>query len=103
VIHHADVPGTDLLLPIVAGLATVGGLIVVGTAWFARMSMRQPVITGEQGMIGATAEAVDSFSDKGSVRYGGELWKAHTSAPVTAGQPVRILKVEGLLLWVEPS
>jgi membrane-bound serine protease (ClpP class) len=103
VIHSASVPGMDLILPIVAGLAVVGGLVVVGTGWLARKSMREPVVTGAQGMIGATAEAVQSFSDKGTVRFGGEIWNARTRAPVTAGQPVRIVKVDGLLLWVDPS
>jgi membrane-bound serine protease (ClpP class) len=54
-------------------------------------------------MEGATAEAFADFSDTGTVRYGGELWNARTRAPVRAGQSVRIVKVDGLLLWVEPG
>ena len=53
-------------------------------------------------MIGATAEAIENFTGSGRVRYGGELWNARSSAPVQAGQTVRIVKVEGLSLWVEP-
>jgi membrane-bound serine protease (ClpP class) len=103
VIHAAHVPGMDILLPIVAGLAVVGGLVVIGTGFLARRSMKQPVVTGAQGMIGARAEAIDSFSKKGTVKYGGEIWNARTQAPVSAGQPVRIVKVDGLVLWVEPT
>jgi membrane-bound serine protease (ClpP class) len=103
VIHSASVPGMDIVLPIVAGLAVVGGLVVIGTGWLARKSMKRPVVTGEEGMIGARAEAIGSFSEKGTVRYGGEIWKARTQAPVSAGQPVRIVKVDGLVLWVEPT
>lgn len=103
VIHSAEIPGMEIVLPLVAGLAVVGGLVVIGTGWLARKSMKEPVVTGTQGMIGARAEAVDSFTDKGTVKYGGEIWKARTQAPVSAGQPVRILKVDGLVLWVEPT
>jgi len=103
VIHHADVPGTDVILPIVAGLAVMGGALVVYSAWFARKSLRQPVVTGEEGMIGATAQVVESFADKGTVRFGGEIWNARTHVPVSRGQEVRIVKVDGLSLWVEPS
>jgi membrane-bound serine protease (ClpP class) len=103
VIHSASVPGIEIVLPLVAGLAVVGGVVVIGTGWLARKSMKQPVVTGEEGMIGARAEAIDSFSDKGTVQYGGEIWKARTQAPVRAGQPVRIVKVDGLELWVEPT
>jgi membrane-bound serine protease (ClpP class) len=103
VIHAASVPGMEIILPIVAGLAVVGGVVVVGTGWLARKSLREPVVTGTQAMIGATAEAAEAFADKGTVRLGGEIWNARTHAPVSAGQPVRIVKVDGLLLWVEPS
>jgi membrane-bound serine protease (ClpP class) len=103
VIHSASVPGMEIVLPLVAGLAVVGGLVVIGTGWLARGAMKQPIVTGTQGMIGARAEAIDSFSDRGTVKYGGEIWKARTQAPVSAGQSVRILKVDGLVLWVEPT
>jgi len=103
VIHSASVPGMEIILPLVAGLAVVGGLVVIGTGLLARKSMKQPVVTGAQGMIGARAQAIDSFSVNGTVQYGGEIWKARTQAPVSAGQSVRILKVEGLVLWVEPT
>jgi membrane-bound serine protease (ClpP class) len=102
VIHAASVPGMEIVLPLIAGLAVVGGLVVVGTGWLARKSMKQPVVSGTQGMIGAQALAVGSFSDKGTVKFGNEIWNARTRAPVSAGQPVRILKVDGLVLWVEP-
>src|SRR5262245_43987891 len=103
VIHSANVPGIEVVLPLVAGLAVVGGLVVIGPGVPARRSMEQPVLTGTPGMIGALAEAIDSFSDKGSVQYGGERWKARTQRPVSAGQSVRIVKVDGLELWVEPT
>jgi membrane-bound serine protease (ClpP class) len=53
-------------------------------------------------MIGSTAEVVEDFTGKGRVRYGGELWNARSDSPLRAGQTVRIVKVEGLTLWVEP-
>jgi membrane-bound serine protease (ClpP class) len=53
-------------------------------------------------MIGQSAEVLSGFDREGMVRIGGELWKAHTSAPLSAGQRVRIVKVQGLSVWVEP-
>jgi membrane-bound serine protease (ClpP class) len=53
-------------------------------------------------MVGQTAEVVENFNEKGQVRYAGELWNAHTATPLRVGQQVRIVKVEGLGLWVEP-
>jgi membrane-bound serine protease (ClpP class) len=64
--------------------------------------MRAPVVTGTQGMIGASAEVLNDFTGKGRVRYGGELWNARSERALRAGEPARIVRVEGLTLWVEP-
>jgi membrane-bound serine protease (ClpP class) len=53
-------------------------------------------------MVGQSAEVVENFNETGQVRYAGELWNAHTTTPLHVGQRVRIVKVEGLRLWVEP-
>jgi len=37
------------------------------------------------------------------VRYGGELWNARSEVALQSGQPARIVRVEGLTLWVEPQ
>ena len=55
------------------------------------------------GMIGASTEVVADFTGKGKVRYGGELWNARSDRPLRAGDTARIVKVEGLTLWVEPQ
>jgi membrane-bound serine protease (ClpP class) len=53
-------------------------------------------------MLGAVGEAVADFSDSGHVLVHGELWKASTAQPVRKGQKLRVKKVDGLLLTVEP-
>jgi membrane-bound serine protease (ClpP class) len=92
----------NIALPLIAAIATVGGLIIVGIAYVAARSMRRPVVTGVQGMIGDNAEVIQDFAGSGRVRYRGELWSARSDAELRAGQIARIVKVEGLTLWVEP-
>jgi membrane-bound serine protease (ClpP class) len=53
-------------------------------------------------MIGDRAEVLEPFSGQGRIRYGGELWNARSSTALQAGQIVRITRVDGLTLWVEP-
>ena len=84
-------------------IATVGALMVAFIVYMATRAMRHPVATGTQGMIGANAEVVADFTGKGKVRYGGELWNARSERPLRAGDEARIVKVEGLTLWVEPQ
>lgn len=103
ILFDTDVNELHLALPVIAGVATAGGLILIGLVYLASRSMRRPVVTGKEAMLGALAEAFEDFEERGRVRLGGELWNAYTSRPVQAGEPVRIVKVEGLQLWVEPG
>ncbi len=68
-------------------------------------SMTRPVATGWRGMVGGTADVVAWASGHGTVRYQGELWRAREGddAPLAPGAPVRIVRVDGLELIVEPA
>jgi len=37
------------------------------------------------------------------IRVHGELWQAESAQPVQEGKTVRVLRVEGLKLYVEPA
>jgi membrane-bound serine protease (ClpP class) len=101
-ILFSGVPGMQIALPLIGGLATVGGLVILGIVYLATRAARTPVATGTQAMVGAIVEAAEDFALRGRVRYGGELWNASTAAPLQTGQAARVVKVEGLTLWVEP-
>jgi len=103
ILFDTDVPGMNIALPLIGAIATVGGLVIVGIVYIAARSMRSPVVTGVQGMIGDNAEVVQGFTGVGRVRYRGELWNARSNTELRAGQQARIVKVEGLTLWVEPQ
>jgi membrane-bound serine protease (ClpP class) len=102
ILFDTDVPGMNVARSLIAGLATAGGLMIAGIVYVASRSRLHPVATGTQAMIGASAEVLDDFTGKGRVRYGGELWNARSEAPLHAGDAARIVRVEGLTLWVEP-
>src|SRR5579864_6190851 len=103
ILFDSDVPGLSVGRPLIAAFATVGAGMIAGIVYLATRAMRRPVATGASGMIGASAEVVDGFTGKGRVRYGGELWNARSEVTLQSGQPARIVRVEGLTLWVEPQ
>ena len=103
ILFDTDVPGMNIALPVIGAIATVGGLVIVGIVYIAARSLRSPVVTGVQGMIGDNAEVLQSFTGVGRVRYRGELWNARSDVELRVGQSARIVKVEGLTLWVEPG
>ncbi|PYU02274.1 MAG: serine protease [Acidobacteria bacterium] len=68
-------------------------------------SRKWKTATGMEEMIGSdgivTAEL--KTGAEGMVRVHGELWRAQSSQPVPEGKMVRVTKVEGLKLYVEPA
>lgn len=102
ILFDTDTPGMNIGLPVIAAIATVGGLAIAAMGWLASRSLRRPVVTGVQTMVGATAEVLESFTGKGRIRYGGEIWNAASASALCAGQLVRITRVDGLTVWVEP-
>ena len=61
--------------------------------------------TGMEELIGAQGVAVSSLRAgvEGMIRIHGELWGAVSSQPAAEGAPVRVLRIEGLKLYVEPA
>jgi membrane-bound serine protease (ClpP class) len=102
ILFDTDVPGMNVARSLIAALATAGGLIIAGIVYVASRALRHPVATGTQAMLGASAEVLADFTGKGRVRYGGELWNARSETALHAGDAARIVRVEGLTLWVEP-
>jgi membrane-bound serine protease (ClpP class) len=103
ILFDSDVPGLRVGRPLIAAFATAGALVMIGIVYLATRNARRPVETGTQAMVGASAEVLADFDGRGRVRYGGELWHARSSAPLHAGDTARIVRVEGLTLWVEPQ
>ena len=86
-------------------------LLVTGGFFFfiARLALRfcnLPVVMGTHMLIGATGTARSDIAPSGIAYVGGEEWSATSSEPTAAipkGAPVRVRRVEGLRLIVEPA
>ena len=61
--------------------------------------------TGVEGMIGETGVVVATISagHEGMVRLHGELWRAASSQTVAEGVSVKVLRIDGLKIFVEPA
>jgi len=56
-------------------------------------------LIGSQGVV---VKLLQSGAE-GLVRVHGELWQAESAQPVQEGKTVRVVRVEGLKLYVEPA
>jgi membrane-bound serine protease (ClpP class) len=63
---------------------------------------RRASVTGEAGMIGLIGVARTPLAPRGQILVHGELWEATSSAQTPEGARVRVTRVEGLHLFVEP-
>jgi membrane-bound serine protease (ClpP class) len=100
--------------PLTSGGVSIG-VALAGTVPFALLavflmrlvlrSRKWKTATGREELIGAQGVVVSALQAgaEGMIRVHGELWKAQSSQPMGEGKPVRILRVEGLTLYVEPA
>ena len=87
-------------------------LVSVGVALFMLSGMTSmlrarfstPTI-GRESIIGEMAEATTGIDPEGMVDLRGGTWRARTNraTPIPAGERVRVVAVDGLLLEVEPE
>ena len=64
---------------------------------------RRPVVTGREQMIDSVGPVVEWRGGEGRVRVRGELWQARSATPLRPGQQVRVKRIDGLTLEVEPD
>ncbi len=97
------VPGFSIAWQLIGAMALVGSAVLLAILSYAVRSRRRPVVSGTEGLLREQAEALEGFECQGLVRVHGETWSATSRAPVHAGQRLRIVKVHGLTLEVEPE
>jgi membrane protein implicated in regulation of membrane protease activity len=95
-----------LLLPspwnLVSFLVLLPLWVIELLAWRRTVSKRRHVV-GVQTMIGREAAVIARCAPRGQVTLDGEIWKARCTHGADVGEIVRITRVKGLTLIVEPA
>ncbi len=60
------------------------------------ISHRKKSVTGSEGMVDEIGVALTDIGAEGRIRVHGEIWQAHSEAPIAAGEKVRVLAVDGM-------
>ena len=91
-------------IPMTVGIGGMVLAMVAGMPAMVRTRFSTPTI-GREWMIGELGEAVDDVRPEGVVRIHDAVWKAYTNraTPISEGDAVRVVAIEGLLLEVEPE
>ena len=86
-------------VPVLIGFAILELTETVVT-W--RLSRRGAAKVGVETLIGATGRVVADCRPAGTVRVRGDIWQAHSSSDIAAGEPIRVHGRDKLTLFVEP-
>ncbi|HET6655970.1 MAG TPA: nodulation protein NfeD [Gammaproteobacteria bacterium] len=95
-------PGFTVSLAVIAGVGAAISICLLLLIMLAVRAHRRAVITGEPDMIGEIALPMAPFTDLGQVRVHGEIWRARVAGHVKKNQRLKVVRVEGLTLDVEP-
>jgi membrane-bound serine protease (ClpP class) len=100
-----NVPGYAVNLGVIGGIALCAIVLLALVLWFATRARRARHIGGDQQMLDASGtllEATDANGEAWAQIYG-ERWRVCADAPLPAGARVRVVRRQGLLLWIVPE
>jgi membrane-bound serine protease (ClpP class) len=98
-----DVPGFRVAWELVGSVALFFGVTFMLVTAYVMRSRRRPVVAGREQMIDSVGHVLEWHGGQGSVRAHGELWQARSTSPLRPGQQVRVKRIDGLTLDVEPE
>lgn len=103
---YEPIQGTSIWpswIALIPGIVGVMLAFIVGMPSMTRTRFATPTI-GRDWMIEAEGVAVDAIDPEGIVRVGDAEWRARTNraTPIPAGEPLRVVAIDGVTLEVEP-
>ena len=99
----ADVPGFGIPIALIVGMALASAAVIIAIGSFAARSLRRPVVSGSEEMLGALG-VVERATDDGDwwIAVHGEHWRARSAQTLAPGDRVRVAGIDGLTLTVVP-
>lgn len=95
-------PGYEIPLSLILGFALASGVMIMGLGTMLIRQRRRAVVSGAEQMLGATGVALADFDGLGRVRVHGESWQARCDQPLRRGEAIRVIRLDGLILSVQP-
>jgi membrane-bound serine protease (ClpP class) len=99
---EGPIPQLRIRLSTTLAVALPLSIITVILVRLVFLSHRTKSVTGEEGMIGEQGIAKTEIHNEGKVHVHGEYWNAFSNRPIPAGSRVRVVRVQGLRVEVEP-
>ena len=101
ILVDTDVPEFQLSWSAVVGLAVASALATVAVGRMALKARRRKVVSGAEELVGAVGTVLDWEQGTGHVFVHSERWRATGPQSLDEHEPVRVTRIEGLVLWVD--
>jgi membrane-bound serine protease (ClpP class) len=104
-LFNTNVPGYAVNLGVIAGIAFAAIGVLAMILWLVMRSRRANEIESDLQMVGASGQLLQPTDERGEgwAQIYGERWQVLSDAPLPAGTSVRVVRRDGLLLWVIPD
>jgi membrane-bound serine protease (ClpP class) len=100
----SDVPGYAVNLGVIAALAVGAAALLALIVWSVFHARRARQFNSAATMLAEQGQLLQPVAADGEswAMMQGERWRVRSKMALPAGAPVRVLRRQGLLLWVEP-
>jgi len=101
-LFKSPVPFLQLSWKVILFAVVVTALFFLIAVGFGIRAQRRKPVTGREGMVGESGNAVENFSGgKGQVSIHGEIWRAESTDTIRKGDPVEVIAVNHLQIKVQ--
>jgi membrane-bound serine protease (ClpP class) len=95
-------PNYHLTWPLILTMSVITIVFFFILLTLAIRSHKKAIVTGREGLIGSEGIVLSVTNEQVMVRVLGEIWEARATTPLTRGQAINVVNINGLILKVEP-
>lgn len=100
ILIDSPIPELRVRLSTAVGMALPFAAITIILMRLVILAHRNKSVTGEEGLLTETGVALTDIDGEGRVRVHGEIWQASSETPISAGEQVKVLAVNGMKVRV---
>jgi membrane-bound serine protease (ClpP class) len=101
---HPNTAGYGISWSVIVPVAIACALFVFFVAGMAVKAWKRPVVSGSEEMVGSSGEMLEDLEgNEGWAQVHGETWRVRSRQPLRLGQTIKVVRMHGLILDVEPE
>jgi membrane-bound serine protease (ClpP class) len=100
ILIDSPLPELRVRLSTAVGITLPFAVITVFLMRLVILAHRNKSMSGQEGLLTETGIALTDIDGEGKIRVHGEIWQANSETPISAGEQVKVLAVDGMKLRV---